>query len=103
MTNNGLQYFEDNYLLTPALEFRLISPQPTAAALAVARKRIAAAGITCVLAPTPLAADAARALVAGTKARLVALDVMGRAVPAGPDAYFAIIRSIGGKMAACLG
>jgi zinc transport system substrate-binding protein len=102
VANNALQYFEDHYVMTPALEFRLVSLRPEAAAVSAARRQIAAAGLTCVLAPTALAPDSARGLVAGTKARLARLDVYGGGTKSGPDGYFALMQGIVGKIAACL-
>lgn len=102
ITNNALQYFEDQYLMAPALEFRLSSARPDAKTIAADRRRLAASGIRCLFAPEALDDASGRALIAGTKARLVQLDTIGRTVAPGPDAYFAIIRGIGGRMSACL-
>ncbi len=102
VTNNALQYFEDHYVMMPAFEFRLTVERPPKAAVAAAHRQIAAAGVGCVFAPTNLAPASARALVAETKARLVPLDLYGRLAKPGPDAYFALIRGIGDKIAACL-
>ncbi|MEQ8699647.1 MAG: zinc ABC transporter substrate-binding protein [Bauldia litoralis] len=102
VTNIAFQYFEDHYLMTPALEFGLVAPIPAKAAIAAAHRQIAAAGLTCVFAPTALDQASGAALVAGTKARLVRLDVNGRGQQPGPEAYFTLVKGIGGKIAACL-
>ena len=52
-----------------------------------------------VKAGTPALVDT---VIAGTAARTGVLDPLGATLPAGPDAYFALIRGLATALALCL-
>lgn len=75
---------------------------PGAASIAVLQQDIAAAGKpVCVLQEPGTSAKAIVNLATTTPLKVVELDPMGRAHPAGPDLYAAMIRDLVDAMATC--
>ncbi len=74
---------------------------PGAARLGRLHAKIAARGVRCLFTEPQFTPAAARALVAGTDARIAALDPLGTAIPPGPGLYDALMREVTASFVAC--
>lgn len=66
------------------------------------RGQIRALGAACVFAEPQFAPGVLATVVEGTGARQGVLDPLGAGHPAGPEAYFSLLRGLGESLAACL-
>ena len=66
------------------------------------RRRIADGGAVCVFSEPQFEPALVATLVAGTQARTAVLDPLGAALPAGPEAYFTMMRGLADALAGCL-
>ncbi len=101
--HDAYQYLEKRYALKP-LGAITVSPErtPGARRLSEIRARIAALGARCVFGEPQFESALARTLLDGTPARFAELDPLGAAVPAGPDAYPALMEALAVALVACL-
>ncbi len=74
---------------------------PGAASLARLHAEIRARGVRCLFTEPEFTPAEARALVAGTGARIAVLDPLGTAIPAGPDLYPTLMRQVTDAFVAC--
>lgn len=101
--HDAYQYFERRYALR-AVGSVSVSPErsPGARRVREIRGKIGSLGARCVFGepqfPPPLLAS----LTEGTGARRGELDPLGAALPAGPDAWFALMSALGASLASCL-
>ena len=102
--HDAYQYFESRYGLR-AVGSVAVSPERTAGARRVReiRERIRRLEARCVFSEPQFPSALLGALVEGTGARVGTLDPLGAALPAGPEAWFTLMRSLGASLAACLG
>jgi zinc transport system substrate-binding protein len=105
VSHDSTQYFERKYRLAAAGAIAL-SPErpPSARRLAELRQRIKRENIVCVFGEPQHPDTLVKTVVEGTGARTGTLDTDGGiGVPAGKDAYAAIMRGLAKSLAACLG
>lgn len=102
--HDGFQYLEARYALR-GLGTLTVNPDrvPGAKGMAAMRAVIADAGVACVFGEPQFPAALGKALTEGTSARLVVVDSLGAAQPAGPGAYGATLRGLAQAFAGCLG
>ncbi len=101
--HDAYQYFEKRYRLAAAGALT-VNPQqaPGAHRLSQVRRRIADAKIRCVFVEPQFTPRLVDAIIAGTHARKAVLDPLGAAIPAGPDAYFTLMRNLASALRGCL-
>jgi zinc transport system substrate-binding protein len=102
--HDAYQYLEHRYGLSPVGSIT-VNPdrQPGAQRVAAIREKIVAGGAVCVFAEPQFEPKLVRTLTDGTKARIGVLDPDGGiGVPAGPDAYPAIMRNMATALRTCL-
>ncbi len=101
--HDAYQYFERRYALN-AVGSVAVSPDrpPGARRLVEIRARIAEVGAVCVFTEPQFRPALVDTVVAHTAARTGVLDPLGAALPAGPDAYFGLIRGLATSLARCL-
>jgi zinc transport system substrate-binding protein len=101
--HDALQYLEKRYGLTPAGSIT-VSPErrPGAQRLQRLRERVRRAKAICVFAEPQFEPGLVKTIVEGTDARVASIDYVGVGVPAGPDAYGAILRKLADDLASCL-
>lgn len=101
--HDAYQYFEQRYGLSAAGSIT-VSPerQPGAKRLSELRQRIQSLGATCVFAEPQFEPKLVRTVTDGTKARSGVLDPLGAALPAGPELYFDLMRSLAASLKDCL-
>ncbi|HXF54775.1 MAG TPA: zinc ABC transporter substrate-binding protein [Hyphomicrobiaceae bacterium] len=101
--HDAFQYFEQRFGLTAAgsITVRPDVP-PSARRLSELRRKIRSLDAVCVFAEPSFEPKLVRTLIEGTKARSGTLDAEGAALPAGPDLYFTLMRSIARSMHECL-
>ena len=101
--HDAYQYFERHYGLEP---LGAIAPgpetSPGARRIAEMRRRIVDGGPVCVFSEPQFEPALVATLVAGTQARTAVLDPLGAALPAGPEAYFTMMRGLADALAGCL-
>ena len=92
--HDALQYFEQRYGLK-AVGSIAVSPEvpPGARRLSVLRRQIVDLKAECVFAEPQLDTRLVDAVVEGTRARVGTIDPEGIRIEAGPDHYFALLRS----------
>lgn len=116
--NNRLQYFEEHYLLRPAVELKLDLSAFDDAQASKIGKQLAEGSTRCILAPTSATAAQLRALQpnadssgdkssdgsasAGSRRRVFAIDPYGDAFDPGPEMYETMMRYIGESYGRCL-
>ena len=66
------------------------------------RDTIRSLGARCVFSEPQFSSAILGTLLEGTNARTGTLDPLGAGLPAGPDAYFTLMRSLGASLAECL-
>jgi len=101
--HDAYQYFERRYALS-AVGSVAVSPDrpPGARSLAEIRMRIAELGAVCVFTEPQFRPALVDTVIAGTDARTAVLDPLGATLPAGPEAYFTLIRGLAAALARCL-
>jgi zinc transport system substrate-binding protein len=101
--HDAYQYFERRYALN-AVGSVTVSPDrlPGARRLGEIRARIAELGAVCVFTEPQFRPALVDTVIAGTAARTGVLDPLGAALPAGPDAYFTLMRGLAASLTRCL-
>lgn len=101
--HDAYQYFEKRFGLS-AVGSLTLTPErtPGAQRLAKIRARIKAAQVRCVFVEPQFAPRLVDTVIAGTNAKKGTLDPLGAAIPEGPDAYFVLLRTLGGSLRNCL-
>jgi zinc transport system substrate-binding protein len=101
--HDAYQYFETRYRLAAAGALT-VNPQrtPGAQRLSAIRKRIVEAKVRCVFVEPQFAPRLVDTIVSGTPAKKAVLDPLGAAIPAGPDAYFILMRNLATALRNCL-
>jgi zinc transport system substrate-binding protein len=101
--HDAYQYFEKRFHLTTAGSVT-VNPQqaPGARRLSQLRRRIINAKVRCVFIEPQFPPRVVDTIIAGTPARKAVLDPLGAAIPAGPDAYFTLMRNLAGALRGCL-
>lgn len=101
--HDAYRYFERRYSLR-AVGSITVSPErrPGARRVGEARERIRTLGARCVFSEPQFTSAIVGTLVEGTGARTGTLDPLGVDVPAGPDAWFALMRGLGKSLSDCL-
>ncbi len=102
--HDAYQYFETRFAI-PALGSITVSPevQPSARRLSEIRRKIRELGAACVFAEPQFKSRLIDTVIEGTNARSGVLDPIGADVPAGPDAYARILRTLTANLTGCLG
>ncbi len=101
--HDAYQYFERRYRLSAAGAVAANPERPPGARrLSEIRSKIAALGAVCVFTEPQFRPALVDTLIAGTAARSAVLDPLGADLPAGPDAYFALMRSLAASLRDCL-
>ena len=102
--HDGYRYFEHAFGLTGVGAVAIDPARPPGARrLAELRKALVARNVLCVFTEPQFEPDLVRTVVAGTRVRTAALDPIGVAARAGPDAWFEIMRGLGDAFDGCLG
>ncbi|MGB1108993.1 MAG: zinc ABC transporter substrate-binding protein [Gammaproteobacteria bacterium] len=101
--HDAYQYLEHAYGLR-SLAAVSISPErrPGARHLSQLRGIIKASGVACLFSEPQFKADVIEALVEGTSVRTAELDPLGAKLPAGEDAWFALMRGMQAALLDCL-
>lgn len=101
--HDAYQYFEKRYGLN-AVGSVSASPEkkPGAARLAELRAKIRESKSICVFSEPQFRPGVITTIIRGTGARAGELDPLGARIPAGEDAYFALMRGLAKSLRACL-
>jgi zinc transport system substrate-binding protein len=101
--HDAYQYFEKAYALR-AVGSIVVSPERTPGARRVreTRVKIRGLGARCVFSEPQFPPAIVGTLLEGTGARTGTLDPLGADLPAGADAWFALMRNLAGALAGCL-
>jgi zinc transport system substrate-binding protein len=101
--HDALQYFEQRYGLK-AVGAIAVSPEvpPGARRLSVLRRQIVDQKAECIFAEPQLDTRLVAAVAEGTQARIGTIDPEGIRIDAGPDHYFALLRTLARDLTACL-
>jgi zinc transport system substrate-binding protein len=101
--HDAYQYFEKSYALRAAGSITLSAERaPGARRVKEVRETIGRLGARCVFSEPQFSPALIGTLLEGTGARAGTLDPLGADVPAGPDAYFTLMRALGDGLAECL-
>jgi zinc transport system substrate-binding protein len=101
--HDAYQYFEKRYRLSAAGAVAANPERPPGARrLSEIRARIAALGAVCVFTEPQFRPALVDTLVAGSAVRSAVLDPLGTDLPAGPGAYFALMRGLAASLLQCL-
>ena len=101
--HDAYQYFERRYSLR-AVGSVAVSPErsPGAKRVREIREKIQGLGARCVFGEPQFAPALLATLTEGTGARTGELDPLGAGLPAGPEAWFALMRALAASLANCL-
>jgi len=101
--HDAYQYFEKSYALR-AVGSITVSAERTPGARRVKeiRDAIGRLGARCVFSEPQFSPGILATLLEGTETRTGELDPLGAGLPAGPDAYFTLMNSLGSSLAECL-
>jgi zinc transport system substrate-binding protein len=101
--HDAFQYFEKAYALR-AVGSIVVSPERTPGARRVkkTREKISSLGARCVFSEPQFTPAILGTLLEGTDTRTGTLDPLGAGLPAGPDAWFALMRGLGSSLVDCL-
>lgn len=101
--HDAYQYFERRYALR-AVGSIAVSPEhsPGAARVREIREKVRRLGARCVFGEPQFPPALLANLTEGTEARTGELDPLGAGLPAGPEAWFALMRALGASLAGCL-
>jgi len=101
--HDAYQYFEKSYALHAVGSITVSAErQPGARRVTEIRDTIKSLGARCVFSEPQFSAAILGTILAGTDTRTGTLDPLGFGVPAGPDAYFTLMRALGSSLAECL-
>jgi len=102
--HDAYQYFEKSYALRAVGSITVSAERkPGARRVREIRDTIRSLGARCVFSEPQFSSALLGALLEGTNTRTGTLDPLGAGLPAGPDAYFTLMRSLGSTLAECLG
>jgi zinc transport system substrate-binding protein len=101
--HDAYQYFEKAYELRAEGSI-VVSPDraPGARRVREMQQRIRSLGARCVFSEPQFPPAIIGTLLEGTGARMGTLDPLGADLPAGPDAWFALMRGLGSTLVDCL-
>lgn len=101
--HDAYPYFEAHYGLN-AVGAITVSPEraPGAQRISEIREKIMGLEAACVFSEPQFAPSLLDTVVEGTSARQGILDPLGAAHPAGPEAYFSLMRGLSGSLKKCL-
>ena len=101
--HDAYQYLERRYALR-AVGSVAVSPDrsPGAKRVREIREKIQRLEARCVFGEPQFPPALLASLTEGTEARTGELDPLGAGIPAGPDAWFVLMRAIGASLASCL-
>ncbi|MCU0894267.1 MAG: zinc ABC transporter substrate-binding protein ZnuA [Rhodospirillales bacterium] len=102
--HDAYQYFEARYGLSPAGAITF-SPEraPGAKTLSEIRERIRTSGAVCVFREPQFEPGLVKTVTAGSAARIGVLDPVGADIPAGAEAYPALLTQMASAIRGCLG
>jgi zinc transport system substrate-binding protein len=102
--HDAYHYLERRYGLR-AVGAVAVSPErgPGARRVAEVRERIRASGARCVFSEPQFPSALLGTLTEGTAVRVATLDPLGADLPAGPEAWFALMRNLAAALDSCLG
>lgn len=101
--HDAYQYFERHYGLNAAGAIT-VNPErpPGARRLREIRAKIGELGAVCLFSEPQFEPALVDTVIQGTAARTGTLDPLGAALPAGPEAYFELLRGLAGALTTCL-
>lgn len=101
--HDAYQYFEKSYALRAVGSIAVSAERkPGAKRVREIRDTIRGLGARCVFSEPQFSSAILGALLDGTDTRTGMLDPLGAGLPAGPDAYFMLMRTLGHALADCL-
>ncbi len=102
--HDAFQYFEKRFSLN-ALGTITLNPDraPGARKIIQIREKIISANVSCVFSEPQFKPAIVKTVIQNTSAKMASLDPLGIDIPAGPDAYFLLLRSITNSLVSCLG
>jgi zinc transport system substrate-binding protein len=101
--HDAYQYFEQRYQLKAAGSITVSADRPPGAKrVAAIKAKVREQGAICVFAEPQFEPKLVDMMITGTPARSATLDPEGSALPAGADAYFVLMRTLGANLARCL-
>ncbi len=102
--HDAYQYFEKSYALRAVGSVTVSAERkPGARRVKEIRSTIRGLGARCVFNEPQFSSSILGTLLEGTDIRTGTLDPLGADLPAGPDAYFTLMRGLGSSLADCLG
>lgn len=101
--HDAYQYFDRHYGLN-AVGSITVNPEraPGASRLSAIRQKIMGLKAACVFSEPQFPPSVVRTVIEGTTARQGVLDPLGADIPAGPKAYFALMRGLASSLKTCL-
>ena len=101
--HDAYQYFERHYGLSAAGAIT-VNPErsPGARRLREIRGKIDELGVVCLFSEPQFEPALVDTVIQGTAARTGTLDPLGAGLPAGPEAYFELLRGLAGALTTCL-
>ncbi len=101
--HDAYAYFAARYDLNQVGAFA-VNPEirPGARHLLALRRRIADQGVACVFTEPQFSPALVEAVTGGAAARVATLDPLGAGLAPGPEAYFALMRTLAEALATCL-
>jgi zinc transport system substrate-binding protein len=101
--HDAYQYFEKRYALRAAGSITVSAERkPGARRVRQIRDTIGRRGARCVFSEPQFSPAILVTLLEGTSVRTGILDPLGAELPAGPDAYFTLMRNLGAALVDCL-
>jgi zinc transport system substrate-binding protein len=101
--HDAYQYFEKSYALRAVGSITASAERtPGARRVREIRDTIRSLGARCVFSEPQFSSALLGTLLEGTNTGTGTLDPIGAGLPAGPDAYFTLMRSLGSALAECL-
>jgi len=101
--HDAYQYFEKSYSLRAVGSITVSAERkPGARRVKEIRGTIRSLGARCVFSEPQFSSAILGTLLEGTHTRTGTLDPLGAGLPAGPDAYFTLMRALGSSLAECL-
>jgi len=102
--HDAYQYFEKSYALRAVGSITVSAERkPGARRVQEIRDTIRRLGARCVFSEPQFSSAVIGTLLEGTNTGTGTLDPLGAGLPAGPDAYFTLMRALGSGLAECLG
>ena len=101
--HDAYQYFEKSYALRAVGSITVSAERkPGARRVKEIRDKIRSLGVRCVFSEPQFSSALVDTLIEGTNTRTGTLDPLGAGLPAGPEAYFTLMRDLGSSLAECL-